>query len=305
MPSLVEAERRLVEYVDRMAMEHPPLDVAHVDFTVVRPDLVDERFGAVLDYMARTELEVERNVLELTTLLPDPPEIDRIFYRDVWHPQETQHGVILDELQVQIGRPPATADLTTVSPKIRILGTIGHLSPIQDVVRMLYYLTGMTTERSAVLAYHRLHEGLREMGEKAIAATVVAPIRRQEPGHFAFYRMSAHRLWRTLAPWQRWLVRRMRAISFAPVGANSTSQHREFGDLMARLGVATSQEAEHFAGEVARLEKDLLYAEHQGLKAPPYVARAFRRAYELAGSGRTSGAAGSRGAGSQPGGPNT
>ena len=30
--------------------------------------------------MARVELEVDRNVLELTTMLPDPPEIDRHFY---------------------------------------------------------------------------------------------------------------------------------------------------------------------------------------------------------------------------------
>lgn len=39
-----------------------------------RPDLVRDRFGTVLDHLARTELEVERNVLELATLLPDPPE---------------------------------------------------------------------------------------------------------------------------------------------------------------------------------------------------------------------------------------
>ena len=54
--------------------------------------------------MARVELEVDRNVLELTTLLPDPPEIDRRFYAEVWQPQEIRHGQILDELQVQLGR---------------------------------------------------------------------------------------------------------------------------------------------------------------------------------------------------------
>ena len=40
--------------------------------------------------------------------------------------------------------------------------------------------------------------------------TIVAPIRRQEPGHYAFYKMSARGLAAQLAPWQRWLVRRMR-----------------------------------------------------------------------------------------------
>jgi hypothetical protein len=234
--------------------------------------------------MARAELEVERNVLELTTLLPDPPEIDRVFYRDVWGPQEAQHGAILDELQVRIGRPPAAADLTLVSAKIRILGAIAHVPAIQDVVRMLYYLTGMTTERSALLAYHRLHDGLLEIDEPAIAHTVVTPIRRQEPGHYAFYQMSARRHWPSLSPWQRWLVRRMRAISFTPVGANSESQRADVGDMMAGLGVTSAKEAEAFASEVARLERDLLFAQESGLEAPPYVARAFRRCYELAGA---------------------
>src|SRR5688500_17473054 len=108
-------ELRLADHVERLGAEHPPIDLASVDYTVRRPDVVRERFGQVLDYMARTELEVERNVLELGTLLPDPPEVDRRFYADVWQPQEAQHGLILDELQVRIGRPPADADLTTLS----------------------------------------------------------------------------------------------------------------------------------------------------------------------------------------------
>ena len=61
--------------------------------------------------MARVELEVDRNVLELTTMLPDPPEVDRYFYADVWSPQEIRHGQILDVLQVRLGRDPAVADL--------------------------------------------------------------------------------------------------------------------------------------------------------------------------------------------------
>ena len=38
---------------------------------------------------------------------------------------------------------------------------------------MLYYLTGMATERSAVLAYNLLHEGVSELGEAAVADTIV------------------------------------------------------------------------------------------------------------------------------------
>ena len=181
--------------MDRLGAEHPPIDLASVDYTIRRPEVLNERYGHVLDYMARVELEVDRNVLELMTMLPDPPEVDRRFYAEVWHPQETRHGLILDQLQVRIGRDNAAADLDHVSAKIKILGALSHLSPVQDVVRMLYYLTGMSTERSAVLAYNLLHDGLRDLGETALASTVVAQIRRQEPGHYAFYQLSARAHW--------------------------------------------------------------------------------------------------------------
>src|SRR3546814_7306110 len=95
-------------------------------------------------------------------MLPDASAVDRRFYSEVWQPQEIHHGLILDKLQTVIGRAPAVTDTTTVSPKIRILGALAHLSPVHDVVRMLYYLTGMSTERSAVLAYNRLHDGRSE-----------------------------------------------------------------------------------------------------------------------------------------------
>src|SRR3712207_5878394 len=174
-------QRRLHEHVSRLEADHPPLELASVDFTVHQPELVAGRFGRVLDYMARAELEVERNVLELTILLPEPPEVDRYFFADVWQPQEAMHGRILDELQTRLGSPPAAANLDDVSLKVRLLGALAHLEPVQDVVRMLYYLTGMTTERSALLSYHLLSDGLVEMGERAIAETVITPIRRQEP----------------------------------------------------------------------------------------------------------------------------
>jgi len=194
-------EQRLVEHVDRIADEHPPIDLATVDFSVRDPAATNARFGHVLDYMARVELEVDRNVLELTTMLPDPPQVDRYFYADVWAPQEIRHGQILDELQVRLGRDPAVADLTTVSAKMHVLGALSHVSPVEDVVRMLYYLTGQATERSAVLAYNLLHQGLTEIGETAAANTIVTQIKRQEPAHHAFYAMSARGLTEQPGPW--------------------------------------------------------------------------------------------------------
>jgi hypothetical protein len=274
------AELRLASHVARLADEHPPIPLDSVDFTVRRPREFEARFGHVLDYMARVELEVDRNVLELTTMLPDPPPIDRHFYADVWQPQEIQHGLILDRLQVELGRQPASADLDSIGIKLRILGALAHLAPFQDVCRMLYYLTGMATERSAVLAYNLLHRGTLDMGETAIAQTVVGQIKRQEPGHYAFYQLSARGLWAELAGWQRWLVRLMRRVSFAPVGANNAMQKADFGDVMASLGIADDPDS--FADQISRVEAELLWARDRGLKVPDYVARAFREAVELA-----------------------
>lgn len=278
-------ELRLAAHVDRLGEEHPPIELDSVDWTVHDPAALSACFGHVLDYMARVELEVDRNVLELVTMLPDPPEVDRRFYADVWQPQEIRHGLILDELQIRLGRPPATPDLDTVSVKVRVLGVLGHLDRVQDVTRMLYYLTGMATERSAVLAYNLLHDGVVEMGETAVAETVVAPVRRQEPGHYAFYKMSAIGLAEQLAPWQRWLVRHLRQLSFAPVGANDATQRADFGDVMETLGITA--DLEDFTETIARVERELLWAQADGMRVPPYVLAAFRDAAALAAERRS------------------
>lgn len=140
----------------------------------------------------------------------------------------------------------------------------------------------MTTERSALLAYHRLYDGVGEMGETSVAETVITPIRRQEPGHYAFYQMSARALWEQLSAWQRWLVRHLRTISFSPVGANTDDQRADVGDMMLALGLERREEAESFAEQVGRVERDLLWAQHRGMRVPPYIASAFCNAVELA-----------------------
>lgn len=277
-------DSRLADHVDRLGEEHPPIPLDSVDYTMNRPDLLAERFGPVLSYMSRVELEVERNVLELNLLLPDPPEVDRHFYADVWLPQETHHGLILDRLQVLAGLDPAEPNVSDVSFRLRLLGALGRVSAVQDVSRMLYYLTGLATERSAVLAYNKLHAGLRELGERAIAATVVAPIRRQEPGHFAYYQIAARELWGQLGGWQRWLVRTVRRRTFGPVGVSNDKQRAEFGQTIRALGISTDDEADlqHYARQVGRVEHELLWANRRGLRVPDYVFEAFRRAAESA-----------------------
>ena len=64
-------------------------------------------------------------------MLPNPTEVDRLFYEDVWAPQELQHGVILDTVQSDLAFPPAPADLDRVSAKIKLVGALSHLINIE------------------------------------------------------------------------------------------------------------------------------------------------------------------------------
>ena len=282
-------EARLAEHVDRLGEEHPPIPVDSADYTMARPELLGERFGPVLNYMARVELEVERNVLELNLLLPDPPPVDKHFYADVWLPQEIHHGLLLDRLQAEAGLRQAEPDLTSMAFSYKLLGALGRWQVVQDVSRMLYYLTGVATEQSAILAYNRLYEGLLDLGEKAVATTVIAPIRRQEPGHFAYYKIAAQGLWSEMAGWQKWLVRTLRRHTFEPVGAYTKKQWAEFGAVMHLLGITTEGETglSRYAQQIGRFELELLWAMKQGLRVPTYVADSLRVAAKLAATDRT------------------
>ncbi|MDN3496583.1 hypothetical protein QL996_11630 [Planococcus sp. APC 4015] len=276
-----DSSQRILDHVRRLGEEHPPIALASVDREVHAPRRVAERYGHVIDYLARVELEVDRNVLELLVLLPDVSEVDRMFYADVWQPQEIQHGLILDRLQQDLGRP-ATEPHLEVSFTIKAMGALAHFSAIQDIARLLYYLTGASTERQAVLAYNVLHDGMTELGEPAIAETIIAPIRRQEPGHFAFYRMSATELVRSgaLRPWQMYLARMLREKSYNLVGTNGRDEYRaQMGGVVTALGFDT--DLERYAREVGRIEAQLLWAGAQGMEFPPYVLRALRESIDL------------------------
>ena len=139
------------EHVERIAQRHPPVDLASADYTARDPRAVRERFSDVLEYMARVEMEVERNVLELAVLLPGVGETDRFFSTQVWGPQEEHHGILLDTLSQQLGMAPARADLDTVSAQVRVLGALAHIRPVHEVIRLIYYLTGAATEKSAMM----------------------------------------------------------------------------------------------------------------------------------------------------------
>lgn len=277
----------ILEHVKRLGEEHPPIPLGSVDFTVRDPLGVSRRYGRVLDFLARVELEVERNVLELLVLLPDVSEADRMFYADVWADQEIRHGVILDKLQADIGRPPAEPD-NKVATAVKIIGMLAHLPAVGDIVRMLYYLTGAATERQAVLAYNSFEKGLLEMGEQAIARTVVGQIKRQEPGHFAFYHMSASLMIQQgeLKPWQLFLIRVLRRLSFEPVGIyGDRRREAEFGGVAIALGF--DEDLSRIARDIGRVEERLLWAQDNGMDMPPYILRSFEEALAAFREGRS------------------
>ncbi len=274
------SQEGLRRFVETFAEEHPPLSLAAADLTIKDPDEVRRRYGEVFNYLTRVELEVERNVLELRALMPDATETDRLFYNDVWSPQELQHGILLDAVQQGFGMTPAATDLS-VSARIRLVGVLSHLPGMLGVVRLLYYLTGAATERSAVIAYTRLVDGLRSMDEHAIAETVIAPIRRQEPGHFAFYRMSAEVLTREegLSDWQLHLARILRRRSFSLVGVNNRRQLAAFGDVARALEL--DRDLIEVARQVSLVERELLWAQQQGMEIPSYILAALKEGIAL------------------------
>ncbi len=271
----------LRRFVETFAEDHPPLSLDAADLTIKNPELVRRRYGGVFNYLTRVELEVERNVLELRVLMPDATETDRLFYEDVWSPQELQHGILLDAVQQGFGMTPAPTDLDGVNARIRLVGVLSHLPGMLGVIRLLYYLTGAATEKSAVIAYSRLVNGLREMGEDAIAETVIAPIKRQEPGHFAFYRMSAETLMgeEGLKDWQLQLARILRRRSFDLVGVNNRRQRADFGDVARALDF--DRDLLDVARQVSLVERELLWAQRQGMEIPDYILAALEDAIAL------------------------
>ncbi|MCW2805885.1 MAG: hypothetical protein JWN06_4102 [Propionibacteriaceae bacterium] len=267
--------------MQRLGDLYPPIPLDSVDRTIRRPKLVAQRFGHVIDYLARVELEVDRNVLELLLLLPEVDDTNKTFYADVWQPQEIQHGLILDRLQQDLGRTPASPHLD-VSMKIKMLGALANLKPIQEVAKLLYFLTGASTERQAVLAYNVINDGMIEMGERAISTTIITPIKQQEPGHFAFYQMSATSMIQNkrLKSWQLFLARVLREKSYGLVGTNGLDRYKaDMGAVVVDLGLTDDLKA--YAREVGRVENRLLWAHKQGMEFPPYILKALKESVEL------------------------
>jgi hypothetical protein len=150
------------------------------------------------------------------------------------------------------------------------------------VAKLLYFLTGASTERQAVLAYNQINTGLKELGETAISQTIITPIKQQEPGHFAFYQMSATAMVqdKVLKPWQLFFARVIREKSYNLVGTNAMPQYKaDMGGVAVDLGI--DQDLAGYAREIGRVESRLLWADKQGMEFPPYILKALRESVEM------------------------
>jgi hypothetical protein len=133
-----------------------------------------------------------------------------------------------------------------------------------------------------VLAYNKINAGIRELGEAAISETIITPIKQQEPGHFAFYQISATAMIqdKVLKPWQLFLTRVMREKSYHLVGTNRMKRYQaDMGRVMTDLGLDDNLEG--YAREVGRVENRLLWAHKQGMEFPPYILKALKESVDL------------------------
>jgi hypothetical protein len=162
------------------------------------------------------------------------------------------------------------------------LGALAHFKPIQDIAKLMYILSGASTERQAVLAYNKINQGMQEPDETAISQTIITPIKHQEPGHFAFYHMSAAAMIqdKVLKPWQLFLTRVMRERSYHLLGTNRMERYQaDLGKVMTYLGL--DDDLEGYAREVGRVENRLLWVHKQGMDFPPYILKALKESVDL------------------------
>ena len=125
-----------------------------------------------------------------------------------------------------------------------------------------------------MLAYNQINTGLKEIGETAISETIITPIKQQEPGHFAFYQMSATAMIqdKMLRPWQLFLTRVLREKSYNLVGTNAMKDYKaDMGGVVVDLGI--DADLEGYAREVGRVESRLLWAQRRAWTSRPTSSR--------------------------------
>ncbi|MFC3690005.1 GTP-binding protein LepA [Aquipuribacter hungaricus] len=244
-----------------------------VDFTVPDPRRVRKELGPALDYFARIEREVERNVLELQVVLPQADERTVRFVK-VWEEQELPHGWIFDRMQQEVGLPPSQPELDQIGRTLRLAGVLSHVPGVHDALMFLYLSIGAMHERLTAVGYDRLRERVLELGMPGFAQTAVRPIRAQESMHYAYYRNAAVEQRDRLAGWQLHLARVVRRHTYVPVGATTAARRADFGG--AAVALVGGRDVGALSEPVQRVAQELLTHASDGLRLPPFVAAALR-----------------------------
>jgi len=208
----------LARRIDRLEAD-PPITLSSADLTVADPDRLRRELGEVFFYFALVEGLVAQNAVEVETVMPQLEEDDRRFL-SVWKRHEVAHGAIFDALCVELDLTPAgPPSALGVRRSFRALGALTRHPWWHDVFRLVYLVRGAMHERLTFDAYDRIGARLDSWGERALAATVTHPIRRQEAGHLGYYRAAASAQRARLTPAQLWLARVISIRTYTPVGA--------------------------------------------------------------------------------------
>jgi hypothetical protein len=212
------SDTALVRRIDRLEAD-PPIALSSVDLTATNPARLRQELGEVFFYFALVEGLVAQNAVEVETILPRLEEDDHRFLA-VWKRHEVAHGAIFDALCVELDLPPAAPTPAVLARRsFRALGMLARQPWWHDVFRLIYLVRGAMHERLTFDAYDRVGARLETWGERALAATVTQPIRRQEAGHLGYYRAAAAAQSARLTSTQLRLARLISIRTYVPVGA--------------------------------------------------------------------------------------
>ncbi len=207
--------------------DDPPIRLDTVDLEIRRPAALRRAFDEIFAYIATVEGAVTRNVVEVTTLLPDLDDLDLRFL-SAWSAHELAHAAVFDALQAELGTLPARGTPEDgpdrgKSPRprasFRLVGALAVNRWLQDVLKLVYLSLGAMHEHMTFDAYRHMAARFAALGEDGLVATVTAPISRQEAAHLGYYRLAATSHRRRLSPAQVDLARRIIVHTYTPVGA--------------------------------------------------------------------------------------
>jgi len=208
--------------------DDPPIRLDSVDLTLRHPAALRRTFEEIFAYIATVEGAVTRNVVEITTLLPDLDRLDLRFL-SAWSSHELAHAAIFDALQAELGVPPVAGPSreapgggrsTRPRASFRLVGALAANRWLQDVLKLVYLSLGAMHEHMTFDAYRHMAAQFAALGEDGLVATVTAPVSRQEAAHLGYYRLAAANHRRLLSPAQVDLARWITVHTYTPVGAS-------------------------------------------------------------------------------------